>query len=149
MAADLTADLTIGQVAEAAGCKVQTVRYYEEVGLVPRPPRTIGNQRRYGMDTVARLRFIRHARGLGFPLQAVRDLIGLADQPERPCAAVDAIAQEQLVDVERRLARLRSLKRELERMIEQCAGGRVRDCRVLEALAEPADTPYPLPEPEK
>lgn len=129
--------LTIGRVAEAAGCKVQTIRYYEEIGLLPRPARSDGNQRLYGRDDVDRLLFIRHARDLGFPLRAIRDLLGLADRPEQPCDAVDAIARDQLAQVERRLRRLQALKAELERMIDQCSGGAVSDCRIIEALGDP------------
>lgn len=129
-------DLTIGRVAEAAGCKVQTVRYYEQIGLIPAPPRTSGNQRVYDDSAVHRLMFIRHARELGFPLQAIRDLISLSDDPNQPCDAADAIAKTQLSEVDRRIQRLHALRHELERMIEQCRGGRIADCRVLEVLSD-------------
>lgn len=129
---------TIGRVAEAAGCKVQTVRYYETIGLLPPPARTAGNQRVYGPAAVERLRFIRHARALGFHLDAIRDLLSLADRPDQPCDAVDAIARAQLVEVEARLARLTTLKTELERMIEQCSGGRIADCRIIDSLGDHA-----------
>jgi DNA-binding transcriptional MerR regulator len=131
--------LTIGGLAEATACKVQTVRYYEQIGLLPRPVRSAGNQRLYGPSDVDRLLFIRSARDLGFALGAIRELLGLADQPNRSCDAVDAIARTHLKDVERRLRRLLSLKAELERMIEQCVGGTVSDCRVIEALGEHAN----------
>ena len=129
-------DLTIGRLAREAGCKVQTIRYYEQVGLMPVPARTEGNQRRYGQRHVQRLAFIRHARELGFPLESVRELLGLSDDADRSCAAADAIAREHLVAVERRIARLTALKTELERMIEQCRGGRIAECRVIEVLAD-------------
>ena len=126
--------ITIGRVAKAAGCKVQTIRYYEQIGLLSPPPRSEGNQRLYEEGAVERLCFIRHARELGFPLQAVRDLISLSDNPEQSCEAVDTIAKGQLRDVDRRVQRLQLLRRELERMIEQCKGGRVADCRIIEVL---------------
>ena len=126
--------LTIGRAAAATGCKVQTIRYYEQIGLLPEAPRTAGNQRLYSEAHVRRLAFIRHARELGFPLDAIRDLLSLADDPSQPCDAVDSIARAQLVEVETRLARLNSLKAELERMITQCAGGKVANCRVIEVL---------------
>jgi len=129
-------DLTIGRVAEAADCKVQTIRYYEQIGLLPTPPRTAGNQRRYSQADVDRLLFIRHARGLGFPIDAVRDLLSLSNMPDHSCDAADAIARAQLENVEHRISRLTSLKSELERMIEQCSGGQISDCRVIEALSE-------------
>lgn len=128
--------LTIGRVAEAAGCNVQTIRYYEQIGLLPPPPRSSGNQRLYDDASICRLAFIRHARELGFSLQAVRDLISLGDEPEQSCEAADAIAKAQLEDVERRIQRLHALRRELERMIEQCKGGRIADCRVIEVLGD-------------
>ena len=87
---------TIGDVARATGTKVQTVRYYEELGLLPPAPRSSGNQRLYDDAAQKRLSFIRHARDLGFSLEAVRDLLRLADHPEQPCAEADAIAARQL-----------------------------------------------------
>jgi DNA-binding transcriptional MerR regulator len=134
----MAARLTIGRIAAAAGCKVQTVRYYEQIGLLPRPARSEGNQRLYGKADVDRLMFIRHARELGFPLQAIRDLLGLSDRPEQSCAAVDAIARAQLAAVEQRIARLQALERELQRMIEECSGGRIAECRVIEVLGDHA-----------
>lgn len=129
-------ELTIGSVAKAAGCKVQTVRYYEQIGLIPAPRRSEGNQRLYDDAAVSRLVFIRHARDLGFPLQAVRDLISLSDHPDQPCDAADAIAKAQLSEVDRRIERLQALRCELRRMIAQCAGGRIADCRVIEVLGD-------------
>lgn len=128
--------LTIGKLGEATGTKVPTIRYYEQIGLLPRPERSSGNQRLYGHAAQERLAFIRHARELGFPLDAIRDLLSLQDRPDQSCAAADAIARRQLAAVEARLARLRSLKAELERMVAQCAHGTVADCRVIETLAD-------------
>ncbi len=90
----------------------------------------------YRPADVDRLLFIRHARDLGFSLEAIRDLLSLADQPDQACEAVDAIARTQLVEVERRIERLVSLKAELERMIQQCSGGKISDCRVIQALSD-------------
>jgi DNA-binding transcriptional MerR regulator len=129
-------EIGIGDLARATGCKVQTIRYYEEIGLMPEPMRTAGNQRRYDQRHADRLAFIRHSRDLGFPLDAIRQLLALADHPEQSCESVDAIARVQLADVERRMGRLRALKTELERMLAQCVGGKVRDCRVIEALSD-------------
>jgi len=128
--------LTIGRVANASGCKVQTIRYYEEIGILPPPERSGGNQRVYESDHISRLLFIRHARELGFPLAAIRALLSLGDDPDQPCAAADGIAREQLAQVEQRISRLQSLKTELERMIVQCKGGRISDCRVIEVLGD-------------
>lgn len=128
--------LAIGQLAAATGCKVQTIRYYEEVGLLPPPARSEGGQRRYTAAHRDRLAFIRHGRALGFSLDAIRELLDLADQPERSCAAADRIARHHLGEVEQRLAHLSALKAELERMLTACAGGKVAQCRVIEVLAD-------------
>lgn len=132
----MAAELTIGHVARKSGCKVQTVRYYEQVGLLPSPRRSSGNQRLYDSAAVERLSFIRHARDLGFSLDAVRELLSLADTPDQPCAAADSIARARLLEVERRIARLTRLKVELERMIAQCSGGRIADCRIVQVLGD-------------
>lgn len=130
------APFTIGRLARASDCKVQTIRYYEQIGLMPEPARSAGNQRLYGPAHVARLTFIRHGRELGFPLSEVRELLGIADDPDRPCEAVDRIARSHLEGVERRIAALSSLKGELRRMIRQCDGGKIADCRIIEALSD-------------
>lgn len=128
--------ITIGQAARETGCKVQTIRYYEQIGLLPRPDRSEGNQRRYERGDVDRLNFIRHARDLGFSIEAIRELLAMADRPDMPCHEADAIAQRHLEDVQTRIARMQLLKAELERMLAQCAGGSVSDCRVIEVLSD-------------
>ncbi len=128
--------LTIGKLGQAAGVKVPTIRYYEQIGLLPEAERSAGNQRLYSRKALDRLTFVRHARELGFTLDAIRDLLSLSDNPDQPCAAADAIAKAQLAEIEKRLARLASLKVELNRMVAQCAGGRIADCRVIEVLSD-------------
>lgn len=130
--------LTIGKLGEAAGVKVPTIRYYEQIGLLPPPDRSAGNQRLYGQRARDRLAFIRHARELGFPLEAIRDLLSLSDRPDQSCAAADSIARAQLAATRARIARLRALEAELERMIGQCAHGTISDCRVIEVLGDHA-----------
>ena len=132
----MPATVAIGDLARQSGVKVQTIRYYEQIGLLPLAIRTGGNQRRFHAATARRLSFIRHARDLGFPLDAVRKLLDLADHPDRPCADADRIAGDQLADVARRIAQLRALERELARMVAQCRGGDVADCRVIEILSD-------------
>lgn len=129
-------EFSIGELAAQTGSKVQTIRYYEQIGLMPEAVRTEGNQRRYGPQHVARLAFIRHSRELGFPLDAIRELLSLADVPDRSCAAADAIAQRQLEAVQRRIKQLTALKAELKRMVVQCRGGKIGKCRVIEVLAD-------------
>src|SRR3546814_9819152 len=87
-------NLSIGDLAKATNTKVVTIRYYEKIGLLPAPDRTAGNYRSYSATHLGRLSFIRRARDLGFSIEQVRDLLGLSDQRDRPCEAVDAIARE-------------------------------------------------------
>ena len=128
--------LTIGSLGKKTGTKVQTVRYYEQIGLMPEPGRTEGGQRRYGEAEVDRLSFIRHARQLGFSLEAIRELLDLSDNPDRSCHEADSIARRQLKQVELRMDRLKALRTELKRMIQECSGGNTADCKVLEVLRD-------------
>ena len=128
--------LTIGKLSRLTGVKVPTIRYYEQIGLMPAAERSAGNQRLYGAEAQLRLSFIRHARELGFPPGAIRDLLDLSDQPDQSCAAADAIARAQLAAVRSRIARLQALADELTRMIRDCAQGTVATCRVIEVLGD-------------
>src|SRR5215213_1133505 len=114
-------DVSIGELSRRTGVKVPTIRYYEQVGLMPAPPRTPGKQRRYGPAEVDRLNFIRHARELGFEVEAIRELLAMSAQPDRSCAEVD-----------QRIAHLTALRAELQRMVDACGHGRVCECRVIE-----------------
>ena len=131
--------MNIGELARAADTNVETVRYYERIGLLPAPPRTGGNYRDYSAEHLNRLSFARRARDLGFSIEQIRALLDLADQREQSCEAVDAIAREHLADVKRKLADLTALRRELETVIGQCRHGTVAECRILEALAPRAE----------
>jgi len=128
--------LPIGRAAQASGVKVPTIRYYEEIGLLAAPARSEGNRRLYGTTEMRRLAFIRHARQLGFEIDAIRALLKLQDEPGQSCAAADAIARDRLAEVERRIASLTALKAELTRMVEGCSHGHVGECRVIEVLAD-------------
>lgn len=129
-------DFSIGELAKLSGCSAQIIRHYEQADLLPVPPRTGGNQRRYGRDHLRRLQFIRHSRDLGFTLDEIRALANLTNQPHQSCAAVDAIAQQHLDNVERRIAQLQALRKELKRMITACSSGSVATCRIIETLAD-------------
>ena len=131
-------EVTIGEAARDSGVKVTTIRFYEERGLLPAPPRSDGGQRLYGAQDIARLRFIRHARDLGFGMAALADLLELAGHPQAPCADADRLARERLDEVRRKIAALRSLEGELERMVAACEGGTAADCAVIESLADHA-----------
>ena len=127
---------SIGELAERAGCTVQIIRHYEKIGLLPEPRRTRGNRRIYSEDQASRLVFIRHCRQLGFSLDNIRQLLSFCGQSNQSCAQVDIIARKHLGHVQERLARLRSMERELKRMINQCGGGKVAECKIIEVLAD-------------
>ncbi|MBB4008587.1 MerR family transcriptional regulator [Allorhizobium taibaishanense] len=131
-------DIAIGEAARISGVKVPTIRYYEQVGLLPQPPRTDGNRRLYSQAQLQRLTFIRHARELGFEVDAIRTLLDLQDKPGQSCSPADSIARRRLADVEERIERLMALKAELERMITGCSHGTIAECRVIEVLADHA-----------
>ncbi len=127
---------SIGDLAGQTGTKVETIRYYEKVGLMPPTARTVGNHRAYAQAHISRLAFIRHSRELGFPLESVRTLLAMADDPTQSCVEVDAIASQHLASVRSRITRLQALEVELSRMVQECGCGRVADCRVIEVLAD-------------
>ncbi|MCP5432249.1 MAG: helix-turn-helix domain-containing protein [Alphaproteobacteria bacterium] len=127
---------TIGALAKATGVKVPTIRYYEEIGLMPEAERSAANRRLYGAAAFARLGFIRHARELGFDIEEIRGLIALSGDPEQPCAELDRIARDHLARIDSRLARLTRLRGEVARMVDACSHGRVGECRVLEVLSD-------------
>jgi DNA-binding transcriptional MerR regulator len=128
--------VAIGDAARKSGVKVPTIRYYEQIGLLPAPARSEANRRTYGANDVRRLAFIRHARELGFEIEAIRTLVTLQDEPHQSCATADAIARSHLRQTEQRIASLTALKVELKRMLAECAHGRVAECRVIEVLAD-------------
>lgn len=126
--------MKIGELSKATGTKVETVRYYERIGLLPAPPRTGGNYRSYGAAELGLLSFIRRARDLGFSLDQVQALLSLSDDRTRDCATVDALARDHLAEVERKIADLKALRWELAAIIASCEGGTVADCQIIEAL---------------
>jgi DNA-binding transcriptional MerR regulator len=128
--------ITIGDAARYSGVKIPTIRFYEEIKLLPAPPRTESNRRFYSASDVRRLTFIRHARELGFEIDAIRTLLKLQDDPHQPCDAADAIAKARLIEVEQRIRSLTALKAELEVMVEGCSHGHIGTCRVIEVLAD-------------
>jgi DNA-binding transcriptional MerR regulator len=124
----------IGVASIESGVKVPTIRYYEQIGMLRAPPRTKSNRRLYGAVDLRRLAFIRHARELGFGIEAIRALLTLQDNPNQSCKAADAIARARLGEVQQRIDSLTALKAELERLVAECSLGRVAECRVIGAL---------------
>ena len=129
-------DFSIGDAAKQTGVKIPTIRYYEQIGLLPAPPRSDGNRRTFDSRQLRRLAFIRHARELGFEIEAIRALLTLQDDPAQPCATADAIAKARLAEVEQRIRSLTALRTELKRMVQGCRHGHVAECRVIEVLAD-------------
>lgn len=127
-------DITIGRLSESTGVKIETIRYYEKIGIMPNPPRTSGGQRAYGSAHRARLRFIKRSRDLGFSLDAVRSLLGLTDAPPT-CGEVHAITTEHLNDVRNKIRDLKRLEKTLGAIAAECAGGDTPDCPIIGALA--------------
>lgn len=126
-------EMTIAGLAEAAGVKVETVRFYQRRGLLAEPPKPLNGVRRYGVDAVARIRFVKSAQRLGFRLEEVADLLQLQDGLH--CAEARTLAEEKLAEIRRRLADLRAMEEMLAQLVEQCqvSAGQVT-CPLIAAL---------------
>ena len=128
---------SIGALSKQTGVKIPTIRYYEQIGLLAPAERTAGNQRRYGEASQQRLVFIKHARELGFSIEAIAALIELNNHPDSSCTEATTIARTQLKDIRERIASLHRLESELVRISEGCQGeGVVSECYVLASLAD-------------
>ena len=132
-----TEAFTIGRRSKETGCNIETVRYYEKIGLLPDPPRTEGGHRIYRLPELRRLTFIRRGRELGFTLSQVRGLLALVDGGHLTCEEVQGMTLEHLGEVRRKIASLTSLEQILADIAHQCTGGRSPDCPVVDALFEP------------
>ncbi len=136
--------MKIGELARAAQCSVETIRYYEKEGLLPEPLRTDGNYRDYGPGHIDRLRFIRNCRALDMAQDEIRQLLGWMDRPREDCGAVNGLVEEHLHHVETRIEELLQLKQQLLTLRHACqAPHTVRDCGILHSLtqAEPMAMP--------
>ena len=132
-----TADLTIGQLAQAAAVNVETVRYYQRRGLLTEPPKPLGGHRRYRPHLVKRLRFIKRAQHLGFTLDEVRGLLTLEDG--QSCRATRLLAEKKLAEIENRLADLARIRKLLRALIAKCESGkRPRSCPIIATLSAAA-----------
>lgn len=138
--------MKIGDLAAAAGTPVETIRYYERAGLLPEPPRTASNYRRYGDAHVARLRFIRHCRALDLSLEEVRVLLDLRDRPQDDCGQANGVIDEHLEHVAQRIRELKQLQTQLRELRVACTQpGAGRDCGILDRLEreDPAEVSRP------
>jgi len=123
-----------GELARRTGCNLETIRYYEKIGLMPEPPRTAGGYRTYDRDQVKRLAFIRRSRELGFSLEEIRSLLSLVDGGDYSCGEVRDRTLGHAAEVRRKVADLRRLERTLREMAAQCSGDEVPDCPIIDVL---------------
>lgn len=130
--------MKIGELAAAAGCDVQTVRYYEREGLLPQPARDGSGYRRYTAGHVAQLGFIRHCRSLGIPLAEVRQLLGFAAQPRESCGEVDALVDRHIGLIRERVRELQALEQQLVRLRNACSGDASQPCGILQSFVDGA-----------
>ena len=126
--------MRIGELAKLTHTVIETIRFYEQAGVLAPPPRTAGGYRNYGADQVQRLTFVRRCRELGFSLDEVRSLLSIADRSQESCATVTEIAGAPLEEVRNKLKRLRRLERTLMSLKDSCRGGKIEQCRILESL---------------
>ena len=131
---DTAPQLPIGELSRRTGVNIETVRYYEKIGLMPAPARSRGGHRLYGRGHLLRLNFVRRARELGFTLKEIRDLLELAEQRDLPCAEARVVAAAHLGDVRSKLVALRKMEEVLVEMVSRCSDGTTPDCPILEAL---------------
>ncbi len=131
--------MSIGALSKRTGCNVETIRFYERIGIMPKPARTQGGHRVYTQDHLKRLTFVRRSRELGFTLDQVRNLLSLVDSDDYTCDEVKEMTLEHMGDVRHKIADLRKLERVLNDMVSQCDRGAVPDCPVVDALFETRD----------
>lgn len=125
---------SIGELSKRSGVHIETIRYYEKIDVMPEPPRTPGGHRSYGVEHGRRLQFISRSRSLGFSLEEIRSLLGIADGHETTCADVRELTLHHAEEARRKIADLKRLERTLRDMAAQCHGNRVPDCPIVDAL---------------
>lgn len=123
-------------LARTTGCNLETIRYYEKIGIMPDPPRSMKGYRSYDDAHVKRLKFVMRSRDLGFSLEEVRGLLGLVDDQSRTCAEVQLIADDHLTDVQAKIADLQRIERVLSDTVARCTGDAAPDCAVIDALLD-------------
>lgn len=126
--------LTRGALAAQTGCNIETIRYYEQIGILPAPPRSQGGHRLYGQPLVRRLNFVLRSRDLGFTLEEIRELLRMVDGDNYTCGQVEALALEHVEAIRRKMADLKKLKVVLETMASHCGGGKIPKCPIIDTL---------------
>lgn len=129
--------MKLSEAAAASGCHLETIRYYERIGLMSAPARTAGRYRDYREADVERLRFVARGRDLGFSLEEIRSLLRLAQDPVMSCGEVDQLARQHLNDIRARIEDLQRMATELERTANSCSGERRGACTILDTLRQP------------
>jgi MerR family mercuric resistance operon transcriptional regulator len=129
--------MSIGAAARRTGCNIETIRFYERIGVLPRPPRTASGRRSYAAEHIARLGFVRRARELGFTLDEVRELARLSGDGAAACEDVRALTVAHLEEVRRKIADLKRLERVLADATRRCAAGAPSRCAIIDALSRP------------
>jgi MerR family transcriptional regulator, copper efflux regulator len=142
---EMDPELTIGALAERTGCTVPTIRYYEDIGLIPPAKRRPSGHRFYQAAAEKLLNFVRHCRDFGFPIEQVRELVSLSQSQERDCVEALEIAKARLAAVRAKMDELLALERSLARFVqsctEQCAGGPAAQCSILSDIEAPPAAP--------
>lgn len=129
-----SAPITRGQLATRSGCHLETVRYYEKIGLLLPPARSDGGHRRYKLDDQRRLRFILRGRELGFSIEELRSLLSLTDSKSYTCGEIHGLTVDHLGTVRNKISDLKRLERTLSRISDECSGGAVPECPIIDAL---------------
>jgi MerR family mercuric resistance operon transcriptional regulator len=127
--------IQIGELSRRTGCNIETIRYYERIGLLPVPARSAGRYRIYETEDVRRLTFIRRARELGFTLDAVRALLALSDDGSEACPEVRQLAADHLTEVRAKIVNLQAMERVLTDAVRRCAAGKLPGCPIIHALS--------------
>ncbi len=131
-----TRGYAIGEMSRRTGVNIETIRYYERIGLLPKPDRTAGGNRQYNHEQLKQLSFIKRARGLGFSIREIKGLLAMAVNTEFTCAEVHEITTEHLASVQEKIASLQRLEAVLQDMAAKCSKGDVPDCPIVDTLFE-------------
>lgn len=129
-------DFTIGHLSERTDCNIETIRYYERIGIMPAPPRSEGGRRIYQQEHVKRLMFIRRSRGLGFSIEEIRALLGLVDENSYSCGEIQALTINHINLIKNKIVDLKKLEKTLSRIASQCKGEDIPECPIIDALFE-------------
>lgn len=129
-------DFTIGYLSERTDCNIETIRYYERIGIMPSPPRSNGGRRIYQHDHIKRLMFIRRSRELGFSIAEIRALLSLVDEGSYSCGEIQTLTIEHIKNIKNKIADLKKLEKMLSRIASQCKGDDIPECPIIDALFE-------------